>query len=88
VHKISICVHIYIRKWEKERKGKRKRISRLNGPGGFRPSRARGRARAPPAPLGPPTGHDAGPHASEGEGERHQGENDSPPAVLTAILRR
>jgi hypothetical protein len=59
VHKISICVHIY-KKMGKERKGKRKGFLGLNGPGGFRPSRARARPCGRPAQLGPPMGHVAG----------------------------
>jgi hypothetical protein len=49
-------IYIYIRKWEKREKEK-KRISRLNGPQGFS---AQSSAHARPAQLGPPTGHDAG----------------------------
>jgi hypothetical protein len=71
---------IYIRKWEKERKGKRKRNSWLSGPGGIlaQPgARAAARAACPARPTNGARRRDgavgAGPHASEGKGERHQG---------------
>jgi hypothetical protein len=57
---------IYIRKWEKERKRKKKRISRLNGPGGDFDPAERARRRGDGA-VG------VGPHASEGEGNDARG---------------
>jgi hypothetical protein len=64
----------------KERKGKRKGFLSLNGPGGFRPSRARAAARAAGSarPANRARREDdavgAGPHASEGEGNDVRGE--------------
>jgi hypothetical protein len=82
VYKISICVHIYIRKWEKERKGKEKDFS-VKRAGGIRPSRARAATQAsgPARPAnGARRGNDTvgvGPHAIEGEGNIVRGKRRS-----------
>jgi hypothetical protein len=76
MHKISICVYIYIRKWQKERKGKKKRVSRFKRAGGEFGLAERARA-VGPAMLA--TGHGAGmtpwarAHTPAGGGEQHQG---------------
>jgi hypothetical protein len=87
----------------KEIKMKKKRISRLNKPGGFPPIRARVRDHAANRPISAcqrawlgDGAVGAGPHASKGRGKRRQGgerrsvHGEEEPAAggPTAVLRR
>jgi hypothetical protein len=93
-----MCTYIYIRKWEKKRKGKEKDFSVKRAEGDFRLSQARTAGPARPTNR-LQRGDDvvgADPHTSEGGGEWRQGGNDGPPAVgrnrpsviSTVVLRR
>jgi hypothetical protein len=95
VHEISICVHICVRKGEKERKGKTKRFLGLSGPGGnLAQPKARARSRGRSAQLRPLRGTTRGvtlwapAHMPARGGEQHQGEGDHGPPAAVRTDRR